>query len=369
MRRETSIYIDLFRILAAVAVFLVHAKRASITFGFLAPFGQFGEEAVAIFFVISGVVIAYVANSKEKSTISYTIARLSRLWSVVGPAVLLTIVLDTLGSRIAPELYDVPGLPSPWRFDMISALRAIAPLLFLHATWISLSPVGTNGPFWSLGYEAWYYLGFALFFFLHGRTRLLSIIVAIAVMGPSILGLAPLWMLGVAVFHRLGRGKPTILAWFVWVASGVGLFASLVFKYKILSVSSYLIFGDPGYSERMADVLPRYISAILFAINLVSFDRIGINFRNLIGWFAPSIRMLAGRSFSLYLYQAPLLFFFGACATKITWIPLHIAFVYVATLGSVFMLAEFTERRKDLVAGWLTGIFHKTNVFGLSQSR
>src|SRR5216684_7017015 len=117
MRRETSLYLDLARILAASAVFVHNAKKESITSGFLSPLGQFGDEAVIIFFVISGIVIAYVTHQRENSAVSYALARLSRLWSVIIPAVILTVILDCIGPHIDPAVYDVFQLPL-WRPDV-----------------------------------------------------------------------------------------------------------------------------------------------------------------------------------------------------------------------------------------------------------
>ena len=49
------------RITGAFLVNFSHLKRHTISFGLLDPLGQYGEEGVMIFFVISGAVIAYVA--------------------------------------------------------------------------------------------------------------------------------------------------------------------------------------------------------------------------------------------------------------------------------------------------------------------
>lgn len=104
MKKHTSLYLDALRIFAALAVFLSHLKRDSLSAGnpAIAFMAQFGQEGVALFFVISGVVIAYVAKHRERDLRSYLIARLGRLWSVMLPALILTIVLDTLGGAIAP---------------------------------------------------------------------------------------------------------------------------------------------------------------------------------------------------------------------------------------------------------------------------
>ncbi len=367
MRRETSLYLDLARVLAAVAVFIHNAKKESITSGFLSPFGQFGDEAVIIFFVISGIVIAYVTHQRENSATAYAVARLSRLWSVIIPAVILTIILDCIGPHIDRSVYDVFQLPL-WRPDVASLWQAAAPIVFFNQIWLWPVGPGTNGPFWSIGYEAWYYIGFGLVIFLRGWVRVDCVIAAAALVGPSILSLAPLWILGVVVFHLLGRGRSSTVAWAIWAATLLIIAMFYLMKYKILSLSFYIMFATTAYSTQFAYIFPCISVAILFAINVVCFDRINQNFRRIGDRLESSIRFLASRTFSLYLYQAPLLFFFGACAAHITSVPVRIAVVYLGTIASVFLLAEISERRKGALAGWLTAAGRRFGPMALVSS-
>ena len=97
-----SLYLDLLRFTAAVAVFLDHLtptpSQPSIrATGGLARVGNYGELAVAIFFVLSGYVISYVTSTRETTVQSYAVSRISRLYSVVVPALVLTFAFDTLG--------------------------------------------------------------------------------------------------------------------------------------------------------------------------------------------------------------------------------------------------------------------------------
>ncbi len=353
MRRETSLYLDLARILAAVAVFIHNAKKESITSGFLSPLGQFGDEAVIIFFVISGIVIAYVTHQRENSAVSYALARLSRLWSVIIPAVILTIILDCIGPHIDPAVYDAFLLPL-WRPEFASLWQAVAPIVFLNQIWLWPVGPGTNGPFWSIGYEAWYYIGFGLVIFLRGWVRVFCLGAAVALVGPSILSLAPLWILGVVIFHLLGRASSSKLAWAIWATTLLIIAVFYLAKYKIMSLFWYVMFGTTAYSNEFAYIFPCISVAILFAINVVCFDQIGQNFRHIGDRLETGIRFFASRTFSLYLYQAPLLFFFGACAAHITSMLVRIAVVYIGTIASVLLLAEISERRKRTLAGWLT---------------
>jgi len=81
-----SVYFDLVRFGAAILVVLYHvwpmvAPDLPLTWP--------GHQAVIIFFVLSGYVIAHITESREPSVGAYALDRLSRLWSVVIPSLLI----------------------------------------------------------------------------------------------------------------------------------------------------------------------------------------------------------------------------------------------------------------------------------------
>jgi peptidoglycan/LPS O-acetylase OafA/YrhL len=100
-----SIYLDLVRFGAAMVVFLGHVASLRLTGGFLWQLGPYTTEAVTVFFVLSGFVIAYTTEQGETSARSYAVARAARIYSVALPALVLTFALDAIGRSIKPELY------------------------------------------------------------------------------------------------------------------------------------------------------------------------------------------------------------------------------------------------------------------------
>ncbi|MGH7072336.1 MAG: acyltransferase family protein [Acetobacteraceae bacterium] len=106
MTREVSLYLDLLRFLAALTVFLGHVSGSRFTGGFLWQFGPYMGEAVTVFFVLSGFVIGYTTDRREKSAYSYAVARAARIYSVALPALVVTFTLDAIGRSIRPDLYS-----------------------------------------------------------------------------------------------------------------------------------------------------------------------------------------------------------------------------------------------------------------------
>src|SRR6266700_1607212 len=65
--------------------------------------------------------------------------------------------------------------------------------------------------------------------------RVFAVIAAAALVGPSILILAPIWILGVVIFHLLGRGRSSMLAWAIWLTTLLIIAAFYLMKYKIMN--------------------------------------------------------------------------------------------------------------------------------------
>lgn len=131
-------------------------------------FTGFGHQAVVIFFVLSGYLVGgSVLNSVEIGFWSrYLIQRLSRLWTVLIPCLILTFTLNLFGAETGGEAF-LNGLlnpavnvapPSPVELGFAVFVQNI---LFLHTIY---GPVfGDNRPLWSLANEFWYYVLFPLF--------------------------------------------------------------------------------------------------------------------------------------------------------------------------------------------------------------
>jgi peptidoglycan/LPS O-acetylase OafA/YrhL len=349
MREHTSLYLDVLRILAAAAVFLSHLTRDTLSThnSLVLAIGQYGQEGVAIFFVISGLVIAFVAHEKERDFRSYIVARLGRLWSVIVPALILTVILDTVGRGISPEMYVKSGIQA-WAWDMTSVWNFLAPLFFLNQAVFGAVDPGTNGPFWSLSFEFWYYMIFGVAYYVRGIPRLLLVTAAAATAGPNILFLFPIWIFGLMTYAYLTRPSSARLHAGAWGASCLMLLFFMLFKHKI-GVAIASAFPESGASgETIAGWISHFAVGCVCAVNIAIYDRCG----GVALFQAPPaercIRFLAARSFSLYLYQAPCLFFFGAMTYGMHATMLRLSLVVALSLLTIFLLAEVTERRKKL---------------------
>lgn len=354
-----SLYLDLVRFLAALCVFITHAKYPRFTNGWLDGVGRYGSDAVMIFFVLSGLVIAHVTQTKERDLESYAIARLARLWSVALPALLLSLVADSIGRHLYPPVYA-----GPWDQGDQPSLRLFANTLFQGQSWFANLLPFTNTPYWSLGYEFWYYALFASGLFLRGGLRWLSLLLCCVLCGPKILLLLPVWLLGVGVYCFVQSNLiPLQIGWLLWIGSfvGYGLYRSLGFPgYLLWRTIQWL--GEPFVMEQLLwskDFVGNYVVALFVAANFVGFWRIRATFDALLQHGQRPIRFLAGFTFSVYLFHMPLLHFFAALVHHDPSSPGSQAFILLATLLGVMLLGLVSERKKALARRWITAMFNK----------
>jgi peptidoglycan/LPS O-acetylase OafA/YrhL len=115
-----------------------------------------GGHAVVGFFVISGFVIAYSVDRKDQTFDVYLVNRLSRLWCVVVPALILGVLIIPIvgGNQVA----EAAPPPADWSS---AGIHSILNLFFVSQFWALKEPPPFNTPFWSLSYEAAYYTVFA----------------------------------------------------------------------------------------------------------------------------------------------------------------------------------------------------------------
>lgn len=361
MNRNLSIYLDLVRFLTALMVFVVHANYQRFTGGlpFFWRFKDLGNDAVMVFFVLSGFVIAHVVATKERTLQEYAASRLARLYSVVVPALILTLVLDAAGSMLEPSLYsgDWFEYDQPWS-------RMLAALSFTNELWFSYTRPFSNGPFWSLGYEPWYYALFAAAHFLRGNVRIVAVTALCLLIGPKILLLLPVWLLGVWAYRECVRSRLSAEQGLRLMLGSAAMY--LVFRLNdgpdnLLALSREWLGADVLY-DKLAwsrKFLSSYLIGICVALHFIGAAALAPHLKQVPELLERPIRFVAGLTFSLYLLHYPLLQFFAAL-TPVAGMQEHrAAFVASGVLAVVGLVGAAIERRKgalkELLLGWFEG--------------
>jgi peptidoglycan/LPS O-acetylase OafA/YrhL len=134
-----------------------------------------GHQWVIVFFVMSGYLVGgsvlRSVNAGRWTWRSYVLARLTRLYIVLLPALLLGGVIDWIGMHMkgTGTVYSGQSGMHSLTVDVHSTLTPAAFIgnsLFLQTIAIpgmrghSVPAFGSNGPLWSLSNEFWYYAAF-----------------------------------------------------------------------------------------------------------------------------------------------------------------------------------------------------------------
>lgn len=345
-----STYLDLLRLAAALLVFVHHAAYPRYHGGWLQGLAGHGHEAVLVFFVLSGYVIAHTREHKDHDWRTYAVQRLSRLWSVALPAIALTLLLDAWGRRWLPALYEC--FAGGWG-------SALASLFFVNEFWVQDRAAGSNIPLWSLSYEAGYYLLFGVLAFAAPGWRRPLVLLCLLLMGPRLLLLLPAWWLGVWV--QRSRWVKALGA-----RQGLALAAGGLLWALALALSRV---GSLFITWRLLDLLPRPLADLLghseafVSDNLIALG-VAAHVAGMSAWLrhrgspAALVRWaprLSRATFPIYLFHYPLLQFFSALTA--VWPVLAHGGVTALSLAVSAGLTAPCERLRQtlrrLLTGWL----------------
>lgn len=325
LSRGGSILLDILRFGAACTVLLSHFGHPGVSIGF-PDLTAAGHLAVAVFFVLSGFVIRYVTLSREASAVEYLIDRSSRIYSVVVPALAITLLCEFAAWKVYPGHYALLRLPFQWR-DV--PLQIGANLVFQAENWGYATYPLSNGPFWSLSFECLYYAVYGLMFY-RIRHRLLLCFLLLIIGGPATALMFPVWLLGCLAFDayqklRTSRNGVAVSS-VVFAATAYFLLAARV------EIRGFLVATDDAHRVAwLLHVLPRvpqreflyvdgqipwltHASASFFVVGLataafalwalVSLDTLRAEIpAPLARW----VRLLADSTFPLYLLHVPIL--------------------------------------------------------------
>lgn len=355
--KHFSLYLDLVRFIAAAMVVLSHVVQR----GMLGPVTDhpllmFGREAVMVFFILSGFVIACSTSTARLTLAQYVIARSARIYSVVVPVLALCFVLAAIGSGSFASSADTYQLKKLYLYVPLH-------LLFLGESWNLAEVPPWLAQYWSLGYEVWYYVLFGICTYLRGVRRAAWGAAALLVMGPKLWLLLPVWLAGVWLYARQRE-----LAIGTWQArAGCLATVLLLVAYKYSGAEFYLReLGSSWWpiSWFKLGTADRYLADYLVCVIVYLHFLFARQARlSALAPLAGPIRAVAAYTFTLYLVHGPVMGIWGHFIA-----PGRASAAALASLAACIGLATWslglvTERRK----GWFKRQFE--SLYRLSARR
>jgi peptidoglycan/LPS O-acetylase OafA/YrhL len=359
-RPDYRVFLDKLRWISAGIVAVGHAigilNSQSGGSNLLTLIADMRGPAVDIFFVLSGYLVGGVVlrNISGFDFRKYAIARFSRIYIVLLPAIALTLALDGLIYLIDPAN---PVYTSAWQggalgssavFSRYSATEIIGTLLSLEPFFGR--PIGSAGSLWSLGYEWIFYFVFPAIcrtgFKLGGKP---GVLIAIAT----------------SVICTFMTSKISAGFWLIWL---LGAFASTI---RFESISSSKV------AESIAKSLAFAVIMVFLLIGEHLSNRISMLVIGGAGFIflvcqplwekrltSPIDKTLAGFSYSLYVTHLQLQTFSAALMFKFGLLPvdgikspatvLAIALLFVVMSAALaYLMGRMFESRTQELSRWL----------------
>ncbi|RZL02114.1 MAG: acyltransferase [Rubrivivax sp.] len=278
-----------------------------------------GHQAVVVFFVLSGFFVGGAVLKPGFEARHYAVARLTRLWVVLIPCLLLTCWLDWITRGLAPSILEGARQaqwhsgPEAGRYDA-SARTFLGNVLFMQT--VAVPVYGSNSPLWSLACEFWYYLLFPLLavglgWAAQGATmlsRVGALVAAVALLcwlpGELVRGFA-VWLMGLLVWWGTSRSAPACLP----------LMAKRLMPLTTLLFLGALACSKSAVWQTRLGVDADLLLGAAFALWCLSLAGPGPALTSAWGRWG---RWLSDQSYSLYLSHFPLLMFLAALWPDLT---------------------------------------------------
>lgn len=373
-RGSPSVHLDALRGFAAFSVLLNHWRDAFFVEYPKLPHRNpldavfyfatgLGHQWVIVFFVLSGYLVGgSVLRSVDGgrwSWRSYLLARLTRLYVALLPALLLGGTLDWVGMHL-------PG--TAWVYTGQSGMRAlvtnvhstltfpifIANGLFLQTIALpgmngrSVPLFGSNGVLWSLSNEFWYYMAFPILVFLFSRGRSWRMRAACALglllwgwfVGPGIVLLGISWLMGAII------------------AITPSISANRVSMRILAIVAAVVTMGGGLVLAKMHDTSIAFDLVLGAAVTALIWVTLCCGTSPLPTAYVRVSRRAARSSYTLYLVHLPLIIFLKASLHIDRAAPgWNMMLIRVAILLGVVVYAQLVyevfEKNTDRIRDWI----------------
>lgn len=292
----SSIILDTLRIGAALIVLVYHMYMHWLpTHGTTDLLAKYAHGGVVVFFVLSGYVIAYTTIQRNRGGKQYMLARFSRLYSIVIPALAVTAFVELTLLITDPELSAsmTRGATVP---------RYLLSMFLSNEIWFFSAAPPINGPFWSLSYEFWYYIIFGLFFFKNKSIKwLIAGLFACVFAGPKILLMMPIWLFGYLSYKyspSIKKSSSWLLFVLFLVTAGVSIILLPAWPGKLGNAP--LFFSGQFITDT--------ITGIFIALSLTVMPTGGTSVAKIV----RPIRKAADLTFPIYVLHFPLLILYDS---------------------------------------------------------
>ena len=301
---------------------------------------RYGREAVMVFFVLSGFFIHFRAAGPDRRAQLQAGSFYRRRWHRLAPpyffALAVTVALDVIGRTWWPTLYEARTGDLVLDTTFINggySTTSVLPAAVLLPSSLGRD-FGSNGPLWSLAFEAIYYAIYPAWLSVRQRSWTAAFIAIPAAclaltLSPvagfpiTVLRYYPIWLVGALLAERMvvtGVPRRAVATGAVLFVTGAGLY--LVARHDLLAGIASILFGA---------------GLVLGFGGAQSRDRVVL----------PLFEQLGVRSYTIYIVHFPLLVLLSAYVLETFghrpmhgWLAVASAFVCVGFGVACFEICE-----------------------------
>jgi peptidoglycan/LPS O-acetylase OafA/YrhL len=366
-----SVHLDALRGIAAVGVCLSHLRDFLfqdypklpyhgpwVSAAYLAT--GLGHQWVIAFFVLSGYLVGGgVLRSivlDRWSWRSYLLNRMTRLYTVLIPALVLGGILDITGIHLFGVANIYGGQTGA--HELVFSVRNHLSIPILIGNYAFLQGIyvptfGSNGPLWSLANEFWYYIAFPFLAVALLRPRPIPLrlvnavllIAVVAFMRPTIALLGIVWLMGVAIHYLPHLPAENVLI------------RRLLMVAALAACCATLVWCKQTHNPIADFVLGAVMTALIYVV--LSCSRTPMP-----KVYNRTAHVLSRSSYTLYLVHLPLLVFIVAWMARARQIPnaqsaLEACAIFVVLMIYAQVVWFLFEKRTDAIRArvkpWVMG--------------
>jgi len=336
---NTIALLDASRGLAAVYVVVHHIAQFREWTGIARIAFKFGQEAVIVFFLLSGFVIfANEYNRIESDLAGYAARRTRRIYPPLMIALALSTVVFYFNGTLA-EHFDLRSLGGT-----LLGLQDIERL----KPGVIVAPYLDNEPLWSLSYEIAFYVLFPAVLTLWNKNKWLTHAIGL-VCCASYLGFAQFpnhWLLVAAYFQIWWTGAMIADAYLNGHRSIRAIMAPLLWlAAATLAAAGVTILGGDYQLYRYPLLQFRHFGFALFAV-LVFFGPVGNIIGKLSARAARPATLLASISYGIYVFHYPLVVQANLVQTTSGLLGMALCLIAVSIMGDRQISLLIRRRRK-----------------------
>lgn len=331
MSSRTRTSLNAIRALAAIYVVVHHLALSAEIAGPVKILFKFGQEAVMVFFLLSGFLIFHHEKHRVQTDLrGYYFRRLRRVYPPLIVALALSALIAWLGGTLAAD------------FDFRALVLNLLSLQDLgeYKPGTIVEPFLGNLPLWSLSYEVFFYLVFPLIMVVRRRSRHLALGV---VGGLSVIG----YLSYVAAPNHFSIVLAYLLVW--WAGAFI---ADLYSSYELGLSSLIPLVGwivalclvaavAYGYNDSANLSLFLRQSLRLFVFTLLCLAVVGSKLVNVLvratSWLPGPAAYIASISYGLYLFHYPLLIQWDFVHSPLTFVVAVLLLVGISVIGDRYL--------------------------------